>query len=83
MQCQINGVEVNKTPKFLLKRQTDTSHTIVVNKTEGETTMIVPLPINGVTRYFPCQKLTCAKFEDGDVPRIDFRAEAPDWDLTD
>ena len=32
MQCQINGIEVNETPKFLLKQPTDTSQTIVVDE---------------------------------------------------
>ena len=77
----MNVVEVNDTPEFLLIQKTDTSHTIVVNDTDGETPMIVPLSINGVKTYFPCWKLTRSKFEDGDVPRIDFTAEEPDWDL--
>ena len=83
MQCQTNGVGVNEIPKFLLKQPIDTSHAIVVDDPDGETPMIVPLSINGVTSYFICRKLTHAKFEDVDVPRIDFSAEAPDWDLSD
>ena len=83
MQCQMNGVEVNKTPKFLLKRPTDSSHAIFVDDPDGETPMIVTISINGVASYFPCQKPTHSKFEDGDVLRIDFTAEAPDWDLSD
>ena len=81
MQCRMNDVDVNETPKFILKIPTETSHTIVVDDPDRDTPMIVPLSINGVTSYFPCQKLTRSKFEDGDVPRIDFTAEEPDWDL--
>ena len=75
----MNSVEVNKTPTFLLRQPTNTSHAIVVDETKGETQIIVPLSINGVTNYFPCWKPTCSKFEDGDVPRIDFTPEAPYW----
>ena len=80
MQCRMNGVEANKRPKFLLKRSTDSSDAIVVDEPDGETQMIVLLSINGVTSYFLCQKPTRSEFEDGDVPRIDFTAEAPYWD---
>ena len=48
-----------------------------------EMPMIVPLSINGVTSYFLCQKSTRSKFEDGDVLRICFTAEAPYWNLPD
>ena len=83
MQCQMNNVEVNEMPKFLLVLTIDTSHAIVVDDPNGETPMIVPLSINGVTTCFPCWKPTRSEFEDGDVLRIDFTAEAPDWDLLD
>ena len=51
IQCRMNGVEVNKTPKFLLKRSTDTSHAIVVDETDRDTPMIVPLSISVVTGF--------------------------------
>ena len=79
----MNGIEVNETPEFLLKQPTFTSHAIVVDDTYGETPMIVPLSINGVTSYFPFRKPTRAEFEEGYVLRIDFTAEAPDWHPSD
>ena len=42
--------------------------------------MIVPLSINSVTSYFPCRKPTRSEYKNGDVPRIKFTYEAPDWD---
>ena len=74
---------MNETSKFLLKQLTDTSHSIVVYEPDRETPTIVPLSINGVTSCFPCRKPTRSEFEDGDVLRIDFTAEAPDWDPSD
>ena len=76
----MNGIEASETLKFLLKRPTDTSQAIVVDETDDETPIIVPLFFNGVMNYFSCQKPTRAKFEDGDVPRIDFTVMAPDWE---
>ena len=70
----MNGVEVNETQEFILKQPTDTNQTIAVDDTDGETPMIAPLSINGVTSYFPCRKPKRSEFEDGDVPRIDFTA---------
>ena len=43
MQCLMIGVDVNETPNFLLKRSTSSSHAIVVNELDGESSMIVPL----------------------------------------
>ena len=79
MQCQINSVDVNETPNFLLKIPTDTSHALVVDDTDGMVPMIVSLSITNVTSYFPCRKLTHTKLEDCDVLQIDFTAEAPYW----
>ena len=73
----MNGVEVNETTIFF-KGPTDSIRAIVVDDPVGETPMIVPLSINSVTNYFSCRKPTRSKFEDGDVPQIDFTADAPD-----
>ena len=54
-----------------------------MDEPDGNTPIIVPLSINSVTIYFPCCKLTCSKFEDDNVPRIDFTVEAPYWDPLD
>ena len=79
----MNDVDANDTPKFLLGLTTNTSHLIVADDPYGETPMIVPLSINGVTSYFPCRKPTRSEFEDGDVLRIDFTVEAPYSDPSD
>ena len=54
-----------------------------MDEPDGNTPIIVPLSINSVTIYYPCCKLTRSKFEDDDVPRIDFTVEAPYWDPLD
>ena len=33
MQCRMNGVEINETPQFLLKKPTESSHAIIVEET--------------------------------------------------
>ena len=79
----MNTVDMNETPKFLLRQPTNKIHAIVLDEPYVETPMVVPLSINSVTSYFPCQKPTRSKFEDCDVPRIYFTEEAPDWDPLD
>ena len=80
IQCRMHGVEINETPKFLLKKPTDSSHAIVVEDPEGGGSMVIPLLINGVTSYFTCRNPTRSEYEDGDLTRIYFSAEAPEWD---
>ena len=48
IQCRMHGVEINETPKFLLKKPTDSSHAIVVEDPEGGGSMVIPLLINGL-----------------------------------
>ena len=83
MQCRMNDVEINETPKFLVKHPTDSSHAIVVDEPDGIAPLIVPLSINGVTSFFTCRKPTRSEYDDDGVPRINFTAEAPDWDPSD
>ena len=52
MQCRMNDVEINETPKFLVKHPTDSSHAIVVDEADGITLLIDPLSINCVTTFF-------------------------------
>ena len=54
-----------------------------MNDPDGETPTIVPISINVVTSYFIYRKPTRSKFKDGDVPRIGFTENVPDWYLSD
>ena len=67
-------------PKLLLKNPTDSIHVVVVEKTEGSALFVIKLLINVITSYFKCWNTSCSEYEDGDLPRTDFSAEAPHWD---
>ena len=50
MQCQVNDVIVNDTPKFLMSNPTDHSHALIIKDPDHPTqTFILPLALQGVT----------------------------------
>jgi hypothetical protein len=84
MQCRINDVTVNNVPKFLTRFPTDNMHALIVtNPDDDSTTLTFPLHLQGVTSYLPVCKPTAAKWETGDIVRIDMMAENLDWDPND
>jgi hypothetical protein len=81
MQCQVNGVVVNDTPKIFVEHPTDQSHAIVVKDLlDSENTLIIPLELNGVTSRFLVRTPTLQEFEDDDNPQIIMTGESPEWD---
>ena len=54
MQCRIKGVDINETPKLLLKNPINSSHVIIIDEPEGGGLLVIPLLINRVTSYFTC-----------------------------
>ena len=68
---------------FLLKKQNNYRHIIIVEEPEVGGSFVIPFLINGVSSYFTCRNLTLSEYEDGGLPRIDLSAEAPDWDPSD
>ncbi len=76
MQCCINDVTVNNVPKFLTCFPTDNTHALIVQNPDDDlTTLTFPLHLQGVTSYLPVRKPTAAKWETGDIVRIDMMAE--------
>ena len=81
MQCRVNGVVVNDTPKIFVENPTDQSHAIVVrDPMDPENTTIIPLELSGVTSRFSVRTPSLQEFEDGDNPHIIMTAESPEWD---
>ena len=81
MQCQVNGVVVNDTPKIFVEHPTDQSHAIVVKDLmDPENTLVVPLELSGVTSRFSVRTPTLQEFEDDDNPWIIMTGESPEWD---
>jgi hypothetical protein len=84
MQCRVNDVTDNDVPKFLTRCPTDNTHALVVQNPDGDsTTLSFPLHLQGVTSYLPVCKPTAAKWETGDILRINMTAEHLDWDPND
>jgi hypothetical protein len=76
MQMLLNDVEVNDSPKFLLKHPDDTSHALRIRQ-DGDD-FNIPFALHGVTTYFPTRKpstqelATCRQFS--------LTSEEPQWD---
>ncbi len=84
MQCRVNDKTFNNVPKFLTHFPTDIMHTLIVQNPDDDlTTLTFPLHLQGVTSYLPVRKPTAAKWETGDIVRIDMAAENLDWDPND
>ena len=76
----MHGVYIDEMPNFILKNPIDSSHVVVIEEHEGCGSLVITIFINLVTSYFKCQKPTRSEYEDGDLPRTYFSAEAPEWD---
>ena len=63
LQCQVNGVVVNDTPKIFVDNPTDQTHAIVVRDLmDPENTTIIPLKLCGVTSRFSVRTPTLQEF---------------------
>jgi hypothetical protein len=80
MQCLINGVEINKVPRFLTQDPTTSTHSIrLVDPTDPVHPYIIPLQLEGVVSYFEFSLPTSAEFEDPKIPHLELKAESPAW----
>jgi hypothetical protein len=84
MQCCINDATVNDVLKFQTCFPTDTTHAIIVQNPGNDlTTLSFPLHLKGVILYLLVRKPTEAKWETGDIVRINMMAEILNWDPND
>ena len=81
IQCRMNGVLINEVPKFLAPIPSKTMHAIQLeNPFDATHLIIIPLKLNGGTRYFKVKKPTKEEKEDNSIIKIELTAEAPWWD---
>ena len=81
MQCRMNGVEINETPKFLTYDPSDSSHSIeITNPDDLAHPLQIPLRLEGVVSYFHYSRPSAEELEDENIPHFHLTAEAPDWD---
>ncbi len=53
VQCCLNCVTINGMPKFLLKNPTVNDHEVIILSDIDESSLHIPLMLQGVTSYFP------------------------------
>ena len=72
IQCQLNGVQIKKGPKFLAEIPSETTHAIeLFNPFDASH------PLSGVTSYFDVCSLSVTEYENGDIPKIHLTADEP------
>ena len=72
MQCRVNDVIVDETPKFLATRPTDQTHALTIpDPDDPSQTLTLPLSLRGVTLLLHARNVTADDFYNDDIPRID------------
>jgi len=81
MQCRMNGVVINVTPKMCVPNPDDSTHFIeVTDPLDPDATLHIPMMLRGVTSCFCVRKPSTAEFADDDIPKLDMTYESPEWD---
>jgi hypothetical protein len=81
MQCRVNGVVINDTPKMCVPNPNDSTHSIeVTDPLDPDATLHIPLMLRGVTSCFCVRKPSTAEFADDDIPKLDMTYQSPEWD---
>ena len=76
MQCCMNGVVINNSPKMCTPTPDNSTHSIEVADPLDQDALI----LRGVTSCFCIRKPSTVKFEDDDIPKLDMTYESPKWD---
>ena len=80
MQCQINGVEINKVPHFLTYDPTASTHSIqIADPTDPVHPYTILLQLEGIVSYFEFSLPTSAEFKDLVIPHLELTAKSPAW----
>jgi hypothetical protein len=84
MQCRVNGVVINDTPKMCAPNPDDSTHSIEVADPLGQdATLHITLILRGVASCFCVRKPSTVEFEDEDIPKLNMTYESPKWDPSD
>jgi hypothetical protein len=84
MQCRVNGVVINDTPKMCVPNPDNSTHPIeVAVPLDTDATLHISLILKGVTSCFGVRRPTMVEFEDEDNPKLDMTYESPEWDPSD
>ena len=81
VQCCVNGVVINDTPKMCIPNLDNSTHSIkITNPLDPVATLHIPFILRGVTSCFCVRKPSTAKFADDDIPKLDMTYKSPEWD---
>ena len=81
MQCHVNDLIVDETPKFLAIKPTDQTHALTVPDPDDPLqTLTLPLTLRGVTSLLHVRNVTADDFYNDNIPRIDLTLETLTWD---
>ncbi len=83
MQCRVNDMIVDNTPKFLMSDPTDHMHALTINDPSHPTQMVIlPLALQGVTFLVNVRALTLDKWNSCAFIRLHLTSETLTWDPT-
>jgi len=83
MQCQVNDVTINETPKFLAHDPTDNTHALTIRDPHNPAqTVILPLALRGVTLLFNVRAPTLDKWNSDAFTWLSLTSETLTWDPT-
>ena len=81
MQCRVNDVLVDETPKFLAQRPTDQTHALTLTDPDDPLqTVILPLELRGVTSLLYVRNVTPDEYYSGLYTQIHLTSETLTWD---
>ena len=81
-QSRVNGIEINDVPRHLMRKPTNESHSIVVPDpfSKDDSSVVLPMYLDGVTSYLPVYMPTKEEYESGDYPEIEMTSAELEWD---
>ncbi len=83
MQCRVNGVIVNNTPKFLTSDPTDHTHALTIRDPhQPAQTVILRLALQGVTLLLNVRGITLDEGNSDAFKRLHLTSETLTWDPT-
>ncbi len=81
MQCHVNDVTINKTPKFLATWPTDHMHALTLTSPEDALLLVIlPLELRGVILLLYVRNVHSDDFYSEQYPHLHLTSETLTWD---
>jgi hypothetical protein len=81
MQCRVNDVTVDETPKFLAPQPTDQMHALTLTDPDKPSqTISLPFMIRGVTSFLNVRTITSDEYYSGEAPHVHLTSGTLTWD---